>query len=331
MKTSRLGLIIKIVITIAILGYIITRIPLLDVWHSLKKANILYVAAAYSIIIGMRYFIAYRTKIFTNIHNMRISIQQFFEISLVSSFYGFFLPGTLAGGAVRWYKISKAGDKPAESMTAIIYDRLISTLVLVMVGTIFWLIERHMQSSQGMGLVLLATLSALALTYVLAFNGKVALLLIRITQTLFLIPELVREKVKKVLFSSMDYRRISERKHIEIFMLSLLYDFFGILAIYLLSLSLDLPLTLIQLGWIRSIVTILSMLPISFSGIGVREGSMILLLQTYSVAPANALALSFLVLLGNIVLALCGGLIELKNLSVLDKNQDDAQKTEVLP
>ena len=324
MHKKTLILVFKIAVTIAILAFIFSKIPIDDVWLSLKQANRAYLCVSFLILIGMRYVMAYRIKILTNVHKMKISLQQFFEISLMTNFYGFFLPGTLAGGAVRWHKISKVDNKPAESLTAIVYDRLISTLGCIMVGTIFWLCERQVQTNQGMGLFLFATLIALVACYVLAFNGKVASLLIKINDVMAFIPEFVRDKIKKILVSSMEYRTISERKHIEIFIVSIMYDFFGILTMYLFSLSLDLPLTFIHLGWIRSIVLMLSMFPISFSGIGVREGSMIFLLQAYGIEPADAIALSLLILSGTIVLALCGGLIELKNLFVPDNSKKTA-------
>lgn len=321
MHKKNLILLFKIVVAIGILTFIFLKIPIADVWLSLKQASGEYAAISFLVLIGMRYLIAYRIQIFTNVHRMKISIQQLFEISLMTTFYGLFLPGTLAGGAVRWHKISKVDNRPAESLTAIVYDRFISTLGLIMVGIIFWLFERQVQTNREMGLILFVAFIVFVASYILAFNGTVAAGLIKMNDAMLFIPEFVREKIKKILVSSTDYRKISKRKHIDIFILSILYDFCGILAIFLFSLSLDLPLTFVQLGWIRSIVLILSMLPISFAGIGVREGSMIFLLQAYGIESASAIALSFLIFSGNIVLALCGGLIELKNLLFSDNNQ----------
>lgn len=322
-------LICKIALTIGILVFIFSKIPIDNVWLSLKHANRALIGTSFLFLIGMRYIIAYRIKIFTNVHKMRISLQQFFEISLMTNFYGLFLPGILAGGAVRWYKISSVENKPAESLTAIVYDRLISTLVIIMVGIIFWLFERQVRTNMEIEFILFPTLIALVTCYVLAFSGKVAAFFIKINDILIFIPEFVRKKLAKILVSSMDYRKISEQKHIEIFIVSIFYDLLGILAMYLFSLSLNLPLTFIQLGWIRSIILIISMLPISFSGIGIREGSLVLLLQTYGIEPTQAIALSFLIFSGNIVLALCGGLIEVKNLFFPNHQQKTLPTNEV--
>lgn len=322
MYKKNLILILKIAVTIGILAFIFSKIPIANVWLSLKQAHMEYAAISFLVLIGMRYVTAYRIKILTNVHKMKISIQHFFKISLVTTFYGLFLPGTLAGGAVRWYKISKVDNKPAESLTAIVYDRFITTLGVIMIGAIFWLVERRIHTNQEMGLILFVALIVFVATYILAFNGKMASCIVKMNDAMVFIPEFVREKIKKILVSSMDYRKISKKKHIEIFIVTILFDICGILSVYLFSLALNLPLTFVQLGWIRSIVSILSMLPISFAGIGVREGSMIFLLQAYGIEPADAIALSFLILSGGIVLALCGGLIELKVLLFSDNSKN---------
>ena len=94
-----------------------------------------------------------------------------------------------------------------------------------MVGTIFWLFERQVQTNQEMGLILFLAFIVFVANYFLAFNGKLASFLIKMNDAMVFIPEFVREKIKKVLVSSMDYRKISKRKHIEIFIATILFNF----------------------------------------------------------------------------------------------------------
>ena len=55
------------------------------------------------------------------------------------------------------------------------------------------------------------------------------------------------------------------------------------------------------------------MLPLSFSGFGIREGGLILLLSPYGIPGAMAVALSFLLYLCRILVGVAGGLLEAKN------------------
>ena len=49
------------------------------------------------------------------------------------------------------------------------------------------------------------------------------------------------------------------------------------------------------MGWVRSIVQLVTVLPISIGGLGVREGALVLTLAWFGVADHDALALAILV------------------------------------
>ena len=68
-----------------------------------------------------------------------------------------------------------------------------------------------------------------------------------------------------------------------------------------------LGLGLFELGWVRSAITTLGMLPLTLAGLGVREGAMISLLAPYGVTPVVAVTFSLLLFLTGVVVALAGG------------------------
>jgi hypothetical protein len=64
-------------------------------------------------------------------------------------------------------------------------------------------------------------------------------------------------------------------------------------------------------------------LPISLSGIGVREGSLVLLLREYGVSGGDAVALAFLLFVLTLAQNSLGGIFELKNV-LRPKPRDEA-------
>ncbi len=68
-----------------------------------------------------------------------------------------------------------------------------------------------------------------------------------------------------------------------------------------------------NLGWVRTVLVVVLMLPISWSGFGVREGSLILLLRPYGVLPEAAVGLSLLIFFRGALRALVGGLVETRS------------------
>ena len=64
--------------------------------------------------------------------------------------------------------------------------------------------------------------------------------------------------------------------------------------------------------WIQGVLSLALLLPLTFAGLGIREGTLISILGILGVAPEKALALSFSILGLQIILASIGGLIEFK-------------------
>jgi len=92
-----------------------------------------------------------------------------------------------------------------------------------------------------------------------------------------------------------------------------------IFAFYLLALSLNMHLNLIESAWFFSVISIVVLMPISFSGLGVREGISIFLLSKVGIDSSSALSYSILIFLIGVLIALIGGVFELFYGHELDK------------
>jgi uncharacterized membrane protein YbhN (UPF0104 family) len=88
------------------------------------------------------------------------------------------------------------------------------------------------------------------------------------------------------------------------------YHTLGIAAVYLLALSLNLDITFFDIAWIRAAVNILTMLPFSFAGLGIREVSIVFFLGEFGIKADAAMAFSLLIFLNLTFLSLLGGVIE---------------------
>ena len=113
---------------------------------------------------------------------------------------------------------------------------------------------------------------------------------------------------------SLDYLE-SYKKHnllmFETLIWSVLIKLPHVVAFYFLALSLNINLNLIQCAWLFSIVSLITLIPVSFSGIGVRESALIVILAKIGIERFNSLSLSILIFLVGILVALIGGVFEL--------------------
>ncbi|MGE5446403.1 MAG: lysylphosphatidylglycerol synthase domain-containing protein, partial [Ignavibacteriales bacterium] len=140
------------------------------------------------------------------------------------------------------------------------------------------------------------------------------------------IPKVLRDKANKLIISLSQYRNLSPGYLGAIFALSLACNLFGILAHYLLVLSLNINISPITIAWIRSSLFILATLPISISGLGVREGALAFLLRPYGVSAADAIALAFLLRSVGLGIAGIGGLLEAGRLFLPDQNKSETKE-----
>ncbi len=319
--------ILKLSITSGILYYIFTTIPFSVVISSIVLAKVSYIVIALLIEVLQHYIAACRMKLLTDKQGMALSTFQIIEINLITRFYGLFLPGS-AGGAIRWYKLSRPDNKSAEALASMAFDRLIDTIVLVILGILFWVLDTNSKSNYMIGLSLFTILSGLLITHLLAFNGKVSCFLQKYMgkTNLSYIPRVLRSKISKLLISISQFHDLSQSSLIYILCLSLTRQLLGILSFYLFALSLGINISLINVGWIRSFIFIITMLPISFSGLGVREGTLIFLLQPYDVSATDAVALSFLFFARTLLVGGVGGLLEAKNLFLSNRSKSEVKE-----
>lgn len=309
---------LKLFVAGGILYYIFSRIPIRDVFSSMKSAYVLYIVYGVALTLCIRVIEAYQMKLITMKQGLTLSVPKIYTISLITVFYGLFLPGYLAGGVIRWYKFSEHDKSPAEALVAIAFNRFVRITTTMLLGIIFWSIDVHLVMQHNMGFVFILFFFLICIMFFIFFDKRFTVYLCRFAHFIdaTIIPRFMKGKIHKVINAVEQFHTFSLLDVIIIFALAIGGQLLGIFSFYLFSLSLNLDITLISLGWIRTVTSIVTTLPFSFSGIGLRETSLLYLLQPYGVSAPACVALSF-ILFGRIVfMGLLGGMLELKNIFI---------------
>lgn len=242
---------------------------------------------------------------------MSLSVAKIVEINFVTIFYGLLVPGSLASGIIRWHKIAIVDRKKTEALAAIAFNRLHYTSVVVIMGIGFLALDVSYGPRNLLILIFLALLTSLFFIYFFGFNPKTFSLIDKVYPgSAKFIPASGYNMIKHLFTSTGQYHSLPLRSWSYITGLAFVENLLGVLMVYLLARALNINIGLINIGWIRPVIIIITTLPISFSGIGFREGGFIILLGTYGVSGQRALALSFLVFATVLFLASIGGLIE---------------------
>ncbi len=236
--------------------------------------------ASYLLIPVMGYIDANRTKMMTDLQEMTLSVAAICRINFITSFYSLFLPGYLAGGVIRWHRIARHDKKPAQALAIVLYGRVLSTLISVAIGFACWALDARARSVPVYGIAL-AVLFVGSLVRILGAvhrparerRGAIGWIGRR------WVPKAVSSKLGKVLHSASRFDQLGARRLAATVGLLCVHELIGILSFYWLAVALHLPLSFISIGWIRCYIALITMLPLTLMGIGVRDGSLILLLE----------------------------------------------------
>ncbi len=300
-----LRLFAKLLIGIMILAYVFRVVPVGDVLAAIASARVPWLLGAVPLVLLNPYLSAARLKILTDSQALSFSVREILEVNFVTRFYGLALPGQLATGAVRWFRLTRIQDRKAEVLAAILFSRVLHLTGLGMLGTVFFLVDPPREGALWIGLVL-----------VVAAMMPAVFILLRLGSGRRVVPLPTSGWVERLISAGRRFRDLSPSALARVIGLSLAENLSATIAIYFLAIAVGASVPFVSLGWIRAAVQLLVFLPISISGFGVREGSLLLALQPYGVAGASALALSLLIFGISLLHGAIGGLLELRRLIV---------------
>jgi len=297
----RLWPFLKVLIAASILVIIFRFVPLADVASTIASARIGYLLAAVPIILLIPYLSASRLKILTDSQGLSFSVRQILEVNFVTRFYGLIIPGELASGAWRWLRLAQIENRKTEIFTSILFSRMLHLAGLGLLGVIFFAADGH-RLGMASSVALLLLIGALTFTVILFRFGSRS----------SVHPREGAGGMHRLVSSARNFRDLSRRDRRRLIGLSLSENVAATVVVYILALSVQVSLPFVVLGWVRAAVQLLVYLPISVSGLGVREGSLLLALEPYGVAGVDAIALSFLLFGVGLFTGLIGGLLELR-------------------
>jgi glycosyltransferase 2 family protein len=231
------------------------------------------------------------------------------KINLISMFYSLFLPSVIAGGAIRWYHFSRLDHRPAEALAAMLFNRVFETLLLVTFGVVAFFADRRGATEMNLGALMFVALLAIVAIYLLMFDRRVHALMDRLLGALPL-PAPVESAGNKLLAALSRFDQLGIEFALRYFSLGIFRQLVSIGLVMVFVLALDIEIGILTVMWIRSVVALIALIPISIAGLGVREATFVVALAQYGVPAESALVLSLLLFARTVVYGLVGGLIE---------------------
>ena len=301
---------LAVAVSAGLLGLVVWFVPLAEVWRALRSVDPLWLVAAYALVIAARWPQAIRFCMVSARQGMAITVPQVFKISLVITFYGMFLPGYIAGGAVRWYLLQKADRKPVEAFVIMVFTRTVEVTVTAVLAVALAALYATGQVREplllGLLMVVLATMGIqLAMLWPDIARFGLRWLPARRNRVI----ARIRETIDKLITSSARLRELPLGLHAAAWGLTCLSITIEGTALWLFAQALGMELSFFVCLWLRATLNVILLVPISIQGLGVREATLMLLLGPLAIGQPQIIALAVLLTSGLVVMALCGAAI----------------------
>jgi hypothetical protein len=239
---------------------------------------------------------AMRWATLLNIQKIDFSFKATVLLYWIGCFFNAFLPTSVGGDVVRSYLASKQNGKIIDTAISVIFERLAGVAALLIifgVGAI-WL---HLSTGEG-PLWKIACLSSA--TFIGA--GSIASARKALLESTLARPEW-RDRVQRIADVILKYKS-HKRKLWWILIISLLLQINVIVYYSVIAAALDIRLSFFYFCLLIPPILILTMLPVSFGGVGLRETAFLFFFAPLGITSAEILSLS----LWSYVLALLANL-----------------------
>jgi glycosyltransferase 2 family protein len=265
--------IIKLSISSVLLYFVFEKTGLTQVLRTLSSINVTAFVAAIFLYVFAQLISTLRWKLLLP---DGLGLKKLFSLYMIGAFFNTFLPGIIGGDAIKGFYLYKITGKVGLALASVFMDRYLGFVVLIAICALAFPFGYQYLYGSNMEWILLSVILSFILGSFLFFG-------LRIGQHI------------KHLADLYHYFHIyrNERGMIgKALLLSVCIQFSGFLAVYILALGLGQHIPFLSLLIYLPLIILIAMIPISISGLGVREGAFVLFFGFIGVKPEAAAAIS---------------------------------------
>lgn len=241
----------------------------------------------------------YKWKVILRVDGMDCPLAVLVRYYLIGTFFNNFLPTSIGGDAVRAYYLSRSYGRSSVAVSSILAERLSGFVVLLL----FPVLAFYPSSILSHGGV--SWFWGASPVFLVLAGGLFFLPSIRNIWSSLLPPEL-RNKMDAILGSLGQYLS-DARSRLAMILCSVFFNLLVIMTSLFVAKSLCLDIRFIDLMVVVPLVVLLTLIPFSLNGLGIREGGFVYFLSSFGVSSSESLSFSILSYLLIIAVSIIGG------------------------
>ena len=308
-RPSRRKLVIRCIASIVILALLFTQVSLREVADNLRKVSPAFIVFAWCYYALCQWISAYRWQLFLRAKDVNVSVGELFSFYMVGMFVNNFMPGSIGGDIVKSYYLYKRTGKLEITVISVFLERFTGLLGLCLLALITLAIGYRYLNSP---IVVISVVgSAAFLMLIVVGLWQLPNLVARMPWISRFVPQRLSESAVELYASLASYRHHVPMLCLAIGISTVLQLMFA--AYYsLASIAMGIPIDLIYFLLFLPAVTLVSLIPLSLGGLGIREASLVVLFGAAGIPPAEVVSVSLTLHFVNAILSLWGGFLLLK-------------------
>ncbi len=308
-------------IGIVLFVYLLIKLDINEIFKQLLGANKIYLITALILVFFYLFFQTLKWHALAKKQKIPVLFHESFRINLISDFYGLITPGRL-GSIIRAEYLKKYSNI-GKGLSNFVVDKVLSVISLLFMVLLFGFIILKEKLDWVNGLTLIYGILAFFLligVFLFFYNRERSKSLLRIVYRK-LIPQKIKEKAKGT-FDSFYEDLPKKGPLLGIFVLNLLSWIVSYTVVYFVALSLGINIKFIYFIGIYPIATLVAQIPITISGFGTREATLIALFSLFGIEAVKIFSMSITALF---IMAIFPALIAIP-LILRERNQNEIHK-----
>ena len=304
MKKS-ISLPIRIAVSITLMYYLIRKSHMQTLVSTILSARWEWLGLAVFTVCSGIVISALRWKMLLDSQGIMMPFKKLFSFYMIGLFFNNFLPTSIGGDAVRVTKAARESREPHHVVSSVIVERATGFLCVSCIASVamFAGYRNIPRNPYVFWTVILMTPFFLALAY--AFTRR------RIFGWLVSAGAWLSVNIKthmNNIYASLHDFKGRTKTLIRVILLGFVFQFIkAILPVYFISRALGMDTGFYYFLVFMPVITLLTMIPVSLNGIGIREGSFVFFFGMVGYTPEQALSVSLLAYAVLVIFGICGG------------------------
>lgn len=282
---------LRIGFSLFLIIFLLNRFDFTLIYQNIKKTRIEFLALAVLLNFIGDFLSSLQWKFVLAIHRIKTGMKKLFSLYLIGAFFNNFLPTSIGGDVYKIHRLSKNNVSINHAITSVLMTRVMGLWSLLLIATVVLFSPINL------------ALTGADIKFILAILWVIVLV------TLFLPKFLSRFKFLRELHSVLDHYRQGKRLFLRSFITSIIAQILGIFFCWAVAGSLSLKLTFTQIAYFSSLTIIISALPVTINGLGIREGIYVWLFNKAGIGGETALSFSFLIVILIAFRSIIGGIL----------------------